>query len=145
MLPVQASQAVAEQLYTSWRHLHFVNMSAYKPALSTARGLWICRLWFLDPSAAYGSASLWRGSITVCRRFAKWQHVPLRSARHIARLRGPACFSMICPEHSGARTYSHLEEKFAGCQVNGVSGARGFPHLEVRNTDRTLCTGVADS
>ena len=33
------------------------------------------------------------------------------------------------------------EEQFAGCQINGVSDVRGFPHLEVRNTGRTLwCT-----
>lgn len=32
-----------------WRHPHFVNMAAHKPALSTARRLWICRLWFLYP------------------------------------------------------------------------------------------------
>ena len=37
------------------------------------------------------------------------------------------------------------EEQFAGCQVNGVSGAVNHAHLEVRNTDRTLCAGVSDS
>lgn len=39
------------------------------------------------------------------------------------------------------RTYSHLEEQFTGYQAYGVPGASGFSHLEVRNTNRTLCTG----
>lgn len=59
--------------------------------------------------------------------------------------RGSADYSTICPWHSGARTYSHLEEQFVDYQANDVSGAHVLSHLEVRNTNRTPCTEATDS
>ena len=43
------------------------------------------------------------------------------------------------------RIYSYLERQLVSYQVNGVSGAHGLSHLEVRNTNRTPCTVAADS
>ncbi len=45
----------------------------------------------------------------------------------------------------GCARYSHLKEKITLHQLDGVLGAFGFSHLEVLNTNRTLCADATDS
>ena len=49
------------------------------------------------------------------------------------------------PRGQDLRTYSHLEHQLTCRQADSVPGAYGFSHLEVRNTNRTLCAAAADS
>ena len=45
----------------------------------------------------------------------------------------------------GVRIYSYLEHQLVSYQANGVSGAHGLSHLEVRTPNRTPCTVAIDS
>ena len=45
----------------------------------------------------------------------------------------------------GVRIYSHLERQLVSYQANGVSGAYGLSHLEVRTPNRTPCAVAIDS
>ena len=40
---------------------------------------------------------------------------------------------------TGARICSHLEVQLTSLQADDILGAQGFSHLEVLNTNRTLC------